>query len=115
MAAQTLVRLAAPERAAGAAGEARPARAAPHRISAALVVAGAAIGLVANPLHPHAAESDVEATARAIAQSGMWVGIHLAIIVAVLLLVGGLVGLAHLLEDGPAAPVARLGSAAALL
>ena len=52
---------------------------------------------------------------RAIAQNGAWVGIHLAIVVAVLLVIGGLVGLAHLLASGPAGPLARLGLAAALL
>jgi hypothetical protein len=86
-----------------------------QRLSALLLVAGAGLGLVGNALHPHSADPDAAAAVRAIAQSGAWVGIHLAIIVAVLLVIGGLVGLAHLLADGPAGPLARLGLAAALL
>jgi hypothetical protein len=86
-----------------------------QRLSAALLVAGAGLGLVGNALHPHAAAGDADAPVRAIAQNGAWVGIHLAIIVAVLLVIGGLVGLAHLLASGPAGPPPRLGLAAALL
>ena len=86
-----------------------------QRLSAVLLVLGAGLGLVGNALHPHTAAADATAPVRAIAQSGAWVGIHLVIIVAVLLVIGGLVGLAHLLADGPAGPLARLGLAAALL
>jgi len=86
-----------------------------QRLSAVLLVLGAGLGLVGNALHPHTAAADATAPLRAIAQSGAWVGIHLVIIVAVLLVIGGLVGLAHLLADGPAGPLARLGLAAALL
>jgi hypothetical protein len=85
-----------------------------ERLSAVLLMVGAVLGLVGNALHPHTAEADAAAPVRAIAQSGAWVGIHLAIIVAVLLVIGGLVGLAHLLADGPAGPLARLGLAALL-
>src|SRR6266542_1476874 len=85
------------------------------RIYAGLLVAGAVIGLVANPLHPHTVDTDPAATRRAIGESGIWVGLHLAIIAAVLLVTGGLVGLAHLLEGGPAVPLARVGLAAALV
>ncbi len=90
----------------------------PHvrqRMSGAMLVAGAIIGLVGNALHPHSAEPDAAATVQAIAQNGAWVAIHLAIIVAILLIIGGLVGLAELLKDTPGGSLARLGLAAALL
>ena len=86
-----------------------------QRMSGALFIAGAVIGLVGNALHPHSAEPDPTAPIRAIAQNGTWVGIHLAIIVAILLIIGGLVGLAEEFRESSAEPLARLGLAAALL
>jgi Domain of unknown function (DUF4386) len=87
----------------------------PQRMTGALFIAGAVIGLVGNALHPHTADPDAAATVRAIAQNGAWVGIHLAIIVAILLIIGGLVGLAEQLNGTSASPLARLGLAAALV
>jgi len=86
-----------------------------QRMSGALFVAGAVIGLVGNALHPHSADPDAAATIQTIAQNGAWVALHLAIIVAILLIIGGLVGLAELLKDTPGGALARLGLAAALL
>ena len=86
-----------------------------QRISGALLIAGAVIGTVGNALHPHSASPDPAATVQAIAQNGAWVAIHLAIIVAILLIIGGLVGLAEDLRGSSAEPLARLGLAAALL
>ena len=86
-----------------------------QRISGALLIAGAVIGTVGNALHPHSASPDPAATVQAIAQNGAWVAIHLAIIVAILLIIGGLVGLAEELRGSSAEPLARLGLAAALL
>ncbi len=86
-----------------------------QRISGALLIAGAVIGSIGNALHPHSASPDPAATVQAIAQNGAWVAIHLAIIVAILLIIGGLVGLAEDLRGSFAEPLARLGLAAALL
>ncbi|MDO8484461.1 MAG: DUF4386 family protein [Candidatus Limnocylindrales bacterium] len=86
-----------------------------QKMSGALFIAGAVIGLVGNALHPHTADPDAAATVQAIAQNGAWVSIHLAIIVAILLIIGGLVGLAELLKGTAGGPLARLGVAAALL
>ena len=86
-----------------------------QRISGALLIAGAVIGTIGNALHPHSASPDPAATVQAIAQNGAWVAIHLAIIVAILLIIGGLVGLAEELRGSSAEPLARLGLAAALL
>jgi hypothetical protein len=77
-------------------------------------MAGAVIGAVGNALHPHVAVS-MTAKLQAIAGNEAWVAIHLTILVAILLVIGGLVGLARLLEDGPGGPLARLGIAAALV
>ncbi len=86
-----------------------------QRMSGALLVAGAVIGLVGNALHPHTANPDPAATVQTIAQNGAWVGVHLAVIVAILLIIGGLVGLAELLKDTVGGALAGLGLAAALL
>ncbi|MDQ6710110.1 MAG: hypothetical protein M3Z11_06090 [Candidatus Dormibacteraeota bacterium] len=80
-----------------------------------LLVMGAVIGLVGNALHPHIVNASTESKLRAVADSAMWVGIHAAILVAVLLVIGGLIGFSAALADGPAAPLARLGAVAAVL
>lgn len=86
-----------------------------QRMTGGLFIVGAAVGLVGNALHPHTADPNTTAIVGAIAQNGAWVGIHLAIIVAILLIIGGLVGLADQLNGTSAAPLARLGLAAALV
>lgn len=86
-----------------------------QRISGALLIVGAVMALVGNALHPHTAGVDVSATLQAIAQNNAWVGIHLTIIVAILLIIGGLIGLTERLTGTPGGPLARLGVAAALL
>jgi hypothetical protein len=86
-----------------------------QRLPGALFIVGAVIGFVGNALHPHTADPDAAATVQAIAQNGAWVGIHLAIIVAILLIIGGLVGLAEQMRGTSAGPLAALGLAAAVL
>jgi Domain of unknown function (DUF4386) len=86
-----------------------------QRMSGALFISGALIGFVGNALHPHTAGLDGAATVQAIAQNGAWVAIHLAIIVAILLIIGGLVGLADDMQGTPGEQFAQLGLAAALL
>ncbi len=86
-----------------------------QRMSGALFVAGAVIGLVGNAFHPHTADPDAAATVQAIAQNGAWIAIHLAIIVAILLIIAGLVGLAELLKGTGGQRLSELGLAAAVL
>ncbi len=93
----------------------RPEQLAWHRLFGALFISGAIIGLVGNGLHPHTADLDGAATVHAIAGNGAWVAIHLAIIVAILLVIGGLVGLAEEMTGTPGEPLARLGLVAAVL
>ena len=85
-----------------------------QRLTAVLLMAGAVIGAVGNALHPHVAVS-MTAKLQAIAGNDAWVAIHLTILVAILFVIGGLVGLARLLDDGPGGPLARIGIAAALV
>ncbi|MBA3583155.1 MAG: DUF4386 family protein [Gemmatimonadetes bacterium] len=84
-----------------------------QRMSGGLLIAGAVIGLVGNALHPHTADPEGAAVVRAIAASDTWVPIHLTIILAILFIIGGLVGLARRLDDGPGESLARVGLVAA--
>jgi len=84
------------------------------RLTAVLLMVAAGLGIVGNALHPHVAMS-ITLKLQAIAGNDAWVAIHLTILVAILLVIGGLVGLARLLDDGPGGPLARIGIAAALL
>ena len=86
-----------------------------QKLFGALFISGAVIGLVGNALHPHTVDLDAAATVQALVGNGAWVAIHLAIIVAILLIIGGLVGVAESLRGTSAEPLARLGLAAALL
>lgn len=83
------------------------------RLFGILLMVGAVIGMVGNSLHPHAAEADAAAATLAIARNDAWVLIHLAIIAAILLATGGLLGLSQFLHGGAAEAPARLGFAAA--
>ena len=84
-------------------------------LSGVLLMSGAVTGLVGNALHPHTAELDAVAAVQAIAGNGAWVAIHVAIIIAILLIIGGLVGLADAMTKAPGEALARLGFAAALV
>jgi hypothetical protein len=86
-----------------------------HKLFSALFITGAIVGLVGNGLHPHTADLDGAATVQAIAGNGAWVAIHLAIIIAILLVIGGLVGLSEEMTATPGEPLARLGIVAAVL
>jgi hypothetical protein len=86
-----------------------------RKMSGLLLLAGSVIGLVGNALHPHSADPDPAATILALAQDGTWIWIHLAIIVAILLIIGGLAGLAAELSGSAAGPLAEVGFAAAVL
>src|SRR5512143_614833 len=81
----------------------------------ALLIIGSALGLVGNALHPHVASPDAGASLRAIADNVAWSAIHLAIIVAILLVIGGLLALADELADTPGRFWARLAVGASVL
>lgn len=86
-----------------------------RKLSSVLLIVAAVVGLVGNAMHPHTVDVDAAAALRGVGESGTWVWIHFVIITAVLLLMGGLVGFAHALEDSPAAPLARLAGATSLV
>jgi Domain of unknown function (DUF4386) len=72
-------------------------------------VIGAVLGLVGNLIHPVTPMNDPEGVARVIADSDMWVPIHLAIVIGVALMLGGLVAIDHSIDDGLPRVLARLG------
>ena len=77
-------------------------------------VVGAVLGGVGNLVHPVTPMNDPAGVARAIAGSRLWVPIHLAIVVGILLMLGGLVALAHSVGGGLAGTLARFGLWAAV-
>jgi hypothetical protein len=86
------------------------------RIGAAAAVLGAVLGLVVNVLHPRVNDpANTRAFLRQVAESTIWVGDHVGIIFAVLLVTGGLVAVYRSITSGPGAAWARLGFAAALV
>lgn len=85
-----------------------------HAAGAVLII-GSVLGLVGNALHPHVASPDAGASLRAIADNVAWSAIHLAIIVAILLVIGGLLELADELADTPGRYAARLAAGASVL
>jgi hypothetical protein len=84
------------------------------RIGSYAGIAGALLGLVGNLLHPATPIGDPEAVARTIADSQLWVPDHLAIVLGLILMLGGLIAIAHSIQDGLPAALARLGSIAAV-
>ena len=71
--------------------------------------AGAVLGLVGNLIHPVTPMDDPEGVARVIADSGGWVVIHIAIVVGIMLMLGGLVAIDHSIRGGLAEVLARFG------
>ncbi len=86
------------------------------RIGAVAMMLGAVMAGVGNALHPRIADvANPDAVMRMIADSHAWVGIHVGILAAVLLVTGGLIALQRSITAQPAAAWARLGAAAALV
>jgi hypothetical protein len=85
------------------------------RIGSAAGIAGALLGMVGNLAHPTtpAASEDAEGLARTIAGSGSWVPAHLAILVGLILMLGGLIAIARSIGGGLPGALACLGSIAA--
>ena len=85
------------------------------RIGAVSAIIGAVLGIVVNLLHPRGAEiGNTKAHLQEIADSGIFLGDHIGILVAFLLIVGGLVALYRSITSGRGAAFARLGFAVAL-
>ncbi|HYF11444.1 MAG TPA: hypothetical protein VEC09_04005 [Actinomycetota bacterium] len=85
------------------------------RLGAAAAIVGALLGAVGNLVHPVTPIGDPEGVARVIAESGGWVPIHLAIVIGIVLMVGGLVAIREMIDGGLAGALARLGLVAGVV
>lgn len=86
------------------------------RIGAVSAIVGSILALVVNLLHPRSATlRNPEAFLKMIAESTIWIGDHVGIVFAVLLVTGGLVAIAHSIADERGAGWAHLGEAGALV
>jgi hypothetical protein len=77
-------------------------------------VGGAALGMFGNLLHPATPIGDPEGVARVIADSGTWVPLHLAIVLGIVLMLGGLAAVHRSIRGGLPGTLSRLGFAAAV-
>jgi len=77
-------------------------------------IVGALLGMVGNLIHPVTPIDDPEGVARVIADSTIWAPVHLAIVVGIILMLGGIVAIRHSITDGVADAVARFGLIAAI-
>jgi hypothetical protein len=84
------------------------------RIGGWSAVAGSLLAGAGNLVHPVTPMNDPVGVARVIADSDGWVPVHLAIVVGILLMLGGLVALYHSIGGGVAGALARLGLFAAV-
>ena len=84
------------------------------RIGGLAAVVGALLGMVGNLIHPVTPIGDPEGVARVIAESQIWVPVHLAIVLGIVLMLGGLVAIGHSIRDGMAGALARFGMVAAI-
>src|SRR5918996_678988 len=85
------------------------------RIGGGVAVVGALLGLVGNLIHPVTPIGDIEGVARVIADSDIWVPVHLVIVLGIVLMLGGLVAIGRSIRGGLAGALARFGYAAAVL
>jgi hypothetical protein len=84
------------------------------RLGAGAGIAGSLVAMVGNLLHPATPTGDPEGVARTIARSEIWVADHLAIVLGLILMLGGLVAIGRSIGVGPAGALARLGEVAAV-
>ncbi len=87
-----------------------------YRVGGVAAVVGALLGMVGNLIHPATAgPGEPASTARVVADSGAWIPIHLAIVVGLVLMLGGLAAVCQSIRGGLAGALARLGLAAAIV
>lgn len=84
------------------------------RLGGTSAVVGAVLGGIGNAFHPEAPINDPEGVARNIAESDIWVPVHLAIVVGIVLMLGGLVAVHDSIREGLAGALARFGLFAAV-
>ena len=84
------------------------------RIGGWAAIAGAILGLIGNLVHPVTPMDDPDGVARVIAESEIWVPVHLAIVLGIVLMLGGLVAIYHSIRGGIAGALVRFGLFAAV-
>jgi hypothetical protein len=84
------------------------------RLGGASAIIGAILGGVGNLVHPVTPENDLVGVARVIADSEIWVPVHLAIVFGIALMLGGLVAVYHSIRGGLPGALARFGLFAAV-
>ena len=84
------------------------------RIGSIAGIVGALLAMVGNLLHPATPIGDPQGVARTIAQSEIWVPVHLVIVVGLILMLGALVAISRSVEGGVAGALAQLGYVAAV-
>lgn len=85
------------------------------RLGGAAAVMGSVVGMVGNLVHPVTPIGDPEGVADVIAGSDGWVPIHLAIVLGIALMAGGLVAIRHAIQDGIGGVFARFGLVAGII
>jgi hypothetical protein len=83
------------------------------RIGGGAAIIGALLGLVGNLLHPVTPTGDPEGAAGVIADSQIWVTVHLGIILGLILMLVGLVAMYRSITGGVAGALVRFGVIAA--
>jgi hypothetical protein len=82
------------------------------RLGGMAAAVGAVLGLVGDLVHPVTPMNDPEGVARVIATSGGWVVTHVAIVIGIMFMLGGLLGIRHSIRGGIAEVLARFGMVA---
>ena len=70
---------------------------------------GSLLAMIGNLLHPATPEHDPLGVARMIAESQIWVPVHLVIVVGLILMLGGLVAISRSVVGGPPGALSQLG------
>jgi Domain of unknown function (DUF4386) len=84
------------------------------RIGGTSAIIGAILGGIGNLVHPVTPEDDPVGVARVIADSDIWVPVHLAIVIGIVLMLGGLIAIYHSIRGGLPGALARFGLFAAV-
>jgi hypothetical protein len=85
-----------------------------YGIGGSAAIAGSIIAGVGNLLHPVTPIDDPVGVARVIAESDIWVPVHVVIVIGIVLMLGGLIAVYHSIRGGVAGVLARFGLFAAV-
>ena len=85
------------------------------RLGGMAAIVGSLLGMVGNLIHPATPINDPQGVASVIAASDGWTPVHLAIVVGIALMMGGLVAIRHAIPDGLAGALARFGMVAGVV